>query len=253
MTVSLVPLLLEETASNFWGPLLAYKVFPIDIDRVVAFSDLPIIIVQLSNLTIRGIQLWIVQNNYPVTFSAEDRLLHGFLLAYEGRGVIFVNGTDPPEERRYTVAHEVAHFLLDHQIPRQRMIRAFGQSIIEVLDGKRPPSLSERIQFVTTDLPSLFSAHHLDNSSLTAYDRHLVWQAEQRVDALATEILAPHKEVVRRLHLEDGAQWGPCLAPIRKLLSETFGLPQLVSQSYAKHIDKHITGGNGLAKEWGMN
>lgn len=240
MIASPVPSLLEEIASKFWEPFLAHKLYPIDIDRIVAFSDLPIIIVQLPDLTIKAVQQWTVQHNFPVSFSAEDRLLHGFLLAHEGHGVIFVNGTDPPEERRYTVAHEIAHFLLDYHLQRQRLVRIFGETIIELLDGKRLPSLSERLQILTTDLPSPFLSHHLDSNTITAYDRCLVWKAEQRVDALATEILAPYKEVVQEIGSNNNAQAGYQFELISNLLSEKFGLPATVSQTYAKYISQHI-------------
>ncbi len=252
MMFSPVPAILERVASDFWQPLLAYKVFPVDFDRVVAFSNLSIFIIQLPDLTLKAVQEWVSRNNHPVRISADNRPLHGFLLAHKGIGTVFVNGTDPLEERRYTVAHEVSHFLLDYQIPRQNWIDAVGPAIIEVLDGEREPSLSERLQFITADLPSPFSIRHLSNGDLTAYDSHLVWRAEQRVDALAVELLAPFKEVMRQIPIQESARSGFYVDYLLSLLSVTFGLPASVCYPYAKYIDQFITGGETLAEEWGL-
>ena len=86
MMSSAISPLIEEVALAFWRPLMSHKSFPVDIDRVVALSDLRIMIVQLPNLTISQIQQWISKHNHPVSLSAEDRLLHGFLLAHRGAG-----------------------------------------------------------------------------------------------------------------------------------------------------------------------
>ncbi|HZQ09243.1 MAG TPA: ImmA/IrrE family metallo-endopeptidase [Anaerolineae bacterium] len=34
--------------------------------------------------------------------------------------MIFLDGSDPANEQRITVAHEIAHFLVDYQMPRAR-------------------------------------------------------------------------------------------------------------------------------------
>ena len=75
----------------------------------------------------------------------DDRLLHGFILISRGSGFIFVNGTDSEEERKYTIAHEASHFLLDYKLPRDTAVKKLGRTILEVIDGYREPTIEEKV------------------------------------------------------------------------------------------------------------
>src|SRR5205085_3975397 len=74
-----------------------------------------------------------------------DRPLRGCLLACDGAGFIFLDAADPPAERTFSLAHELAHFLRDYWRPRQRAFAALGGSVREVFDGGRAPRREERL------------------------------------------------------------------------------------------------------------
>ena len=57
-----------------------------------------------------------------------DERLRGCLFARRGRAYLFVRDDDDPRERRFTLAHEAAHFMLHHEKARQSTPTA-------VLDG----------------------------------------------------------------------------------------------------------------------
>ena len=52
-----------------------------------------------------------------------------------GTAYCLVDANDPDNERRFTTAHELAHFLLDYAEPRRKAIEALGEGIVPVLDG----------------------------------------------------------------------------------------------------------------------
>ena len=72
-----------------------------------------------------------------------DRRVSGLVMAYRGRGVIFLDSKLDAGEGRVILAHEFAHYLLDYLQPRDRLLRRMGAELIPVLDGVRPVEPSE--------------------------------------------------------------------------------------------------------------
>lgn len=243
----------KQVAEDFWKPLLPYRAFPVDIERAIAFSNLPLHIDLIPGLEIDHVNQWIQTNRFPARIDKQNCALHGFLLARGGHGIIFVNGTDNQEERRFTIAHELAHFLLDYHLPRIHYLKLYGDSILEILDGKRLPTIQERLTFVISELPSPFFTHALDNSGITAYERNKVWSTEWRTDTLAFEILAPFHVVISRLKKQKlEKRFDPIFRQASSLLATDFGLPSTLAGSYAKHFATYLSGGKTLAEEWGI-
>ena len=116
-------------AREFWKTAGYNEKVPKDIYGAVNLV-LPLDIINLSELSLRKIVLWLKKRNVTLNISIDDRALHGFILTYKGSGFIFINGTDSENERRYTVAHETSHFLLDYKIPRDRAIEKLGDDIV---------------------------------------------------------------------------------------------------------------------------
>lgn len=143
--------ILNQIANDFWKRAGGIKKFPCDITGAVNFA-LPIDIISLSELSLRKIETWLIQRNIILDLEIDDRLLHGFILVSKGAGFIFVNGTDTEEERRYTIAHEASHFLLDYQRPREIAIEKLGKGILEVMDGYREATNEEQIDGILTSV-----------------------------------------------------------------------------------------------------
>lgn len=244
---------IKQVAEGFWKPLLPFRTFPVDIERAIAFSNLPLHIDLIPGLEIDHVNQWIRVNQFPARIDKDNCALHGFLLARGGHGIIFVNGTDKREERRFSIAHELAHFLLDYQLPRINYLKLYGDSILEILDGKRLPTFEERLAFVVSELPTPIFAHALDNSRITSYERNQVWSAEWRTDTLAFELLAPFNIVISSLKKQKPEKrFEPIFRQASNLLTTDFGLPSTLAGSYAKHLAKYLSGGITLAEEWGI-
>jgi hypothetical protein len=94
---------IQEIAKKFWQPVALFRNYPVDIERVVALSDLPLTIEIIPYLDLSKVIQWINDYNFPAYIDAENKKLHGFLLVRKDQGVIFVNGTDSQEERRFTI------------------------------------------------------------------------------------------------------------------------------------------------------
>lgn len=86
---------------------------PIGLSRILSEQRLlpPI---ELPDLTLALVFDYLERENYPLPELGEDEELAGFLYVVGSIGIIFVNANqeNPIGRRRFTVAHELGHFLL---------------------------------------------------------------------------------------------------------------------------------------------
>src|SRR5712692_86661 len=87
--------------------------YPLDLSYFISRS-FPLSIIMLPLLRVTRVESWFQQQEIPFRFLCQDRSLCGCIIAVRGSGFIFADSSDPGDERRYTIAHEVAHFLLDY-------------------------------------------------------------------------------------------------------------------------------------------
>lgn len=94
----------------------------------------PLIVREVANLTARTAVAYmeaaeLLDNEYPATATNP---LAGFLYAgpqaSEVWGYIFVNAGDPVERRRFSIAHELGHYLL-HFLPAIRQAQQAGEEL----------------------------------------------------------------------------------------------------------------------------
>lgn len=104
----------------------------------------PVMVARLPRPGVFGAERWLSRYGPHSNWGAGewgsqgDRQLRACLVAAEGNCCILLDAGDPPDEQRYSLAHEVAHFILEYQQPRQRAQRRLGDSALAVLDGQRP-------------------------------------------------------------------------------------------------------------------
>ncbi|WP_276348834.1 ImmA/IrrE family metallo-endopeptidase [Daejeonella sp. JGW-45] len=239
-------------ASNFWKKAGLGKTQPVDIKGAV-YLTLPVDVVDdIPELSLRKIEKWLIQRNIPISIDIDDREIHGFILTANSCGFIFINATDPEEERRYTLAHELSHFILDYKIPRDRAIGKLGTAILEVLDGHREPSLAERIDGVLTAIEIKPYTHLLEKKGDGSFESMRVFEAETEADMLALELIAPCAKVVKAAK---NGKSKPAFSEFRsnchKVLKETYGLPGSIIEEYASRIAYATTGGPSLLTKLG--
>lgn len=240
---------LQRTAEKFWEAASHIRgCFPRDIESAVAWS-VPVSIVRLPNLWIHDVEGYLRQRQLPATIGSADRPLHGCVVAFRGKGLIVVDGTDGPRDLRFTIAHEVAHFLLDYQAPRLRAIERLGVGITEVIDGTRSPRRDERIDALLANAPLGLYAHLMHRNPREFPDPQIL-EAEGQADRLGLELLAPEAIVRRSLPRDFIARdYGEKMPTVKRVLTRRFGLPTELAEKYAATLCRLWFGGVSV-QEW---
>lgn len=238
----------QMTAERFWLDAGSPVSLPRNIERA-AICALPLGIVLLPRLRLSDLVSWMERRALQCPFLGSERLLRGCLIAYGGQGLIIINGQDPEDEKRFTVAHEVAHFILDYLDIRKRVADSLGVSALEVLDGRRLPTFEERANAVLSSATIGVHTHLMDRTQDGDIFQGTVLKAENDADLLALELLAPAKEVWARLPVKTRSSFRELMEYATRILKEEFGLPNTVAKPYAYQLVDSLTGGPSI-REW---
>ncbi len=240
---------LQEASERFWSSVGSGRIFPCNVEKA-AVCALPLGILSLPRLWISDLAYWMERRGLKCPFESNDRPLRGCLVAFSGRGLIFMDGQDPEDERRFTVAHEVAHFILDYIEVRKRATDLLGAQVLEVLDGKRPATYEDRIHAVLADVSIGVHVHTMDRTKKGDIFRGSVLRMEESADLLALELLAPAEEVQLRLRSKStGSSFSDLMQCTATILEQEFGLPSSVAGPYAYQLVDSLTHGPSI-KEW---
>jgi hypothetical protein len=215
-------------AESFWSDAGVEPTFPRAMRRAVARSQ-PISVVTLSALHVAKAEAWLRRQGMSIGIDVVNRPLRACLVAYAGAGFIFVDGADSEDEQRFSMAHELAHFLVDYRAPRRAAVARLGEGILDVLDGMRPARTDERVVGVLANV-TLDPHIHLMGRFGDLGRPAEIERAESQADALARELLAPWDVVSRQIAILAIAGNAPAVA---RLLVERFGLPTIPAQRYA--------------------
>ena len=244
--------IIVQIAKDFWKSTGGTIVFPCDISGAVNLV-LPIDIVCLSELSLNKIQTWLAERKVFLSLEIDDRLLHGFILISKGSGFIFVNGTDTEEERRYTIAHEASHFLLDYKLPRDTAVKKLGDGILEVMDGNRKPTIEERIDGTLTSVTIKPYTHLLEKVGDGTFNRMEILNSENEADGLALELLAPNSIVIKdtnpnRKKISFYDFKNQCY----QILRSKYLIPDSIAEAYSSKLAYVATGAPSLVSRLGL-
>lgn len=238
----------RELIETFWERAGEKERFPRTLERSIALA-LPIALIKLPRLDLRLIEDWLIRRGVNFEFDVENRWVRGCLVAYGGKGIIFLDGTDPFPEQRFTIAHEVAHFLIDYWHPRNRTAQRFGPSILEVFDGLREPTIDERIHSVLQGVPLGTFTKLMDRGIQNEFEA--TWRAENHADQIALALLAPPDEALRMFSAL-GKTYADRKLEAVEILASNFGLPNSVAVYYAAELLKSIGKGPSWAESLRM-
>jgi hypothetical protein len=225
-----VLLWVAELANDFWTESGTVEAFPRDLRRAVARA-LPVSVVLLPRLRLDGVRSWLRENDVACPCDERDRPLRACLVAFRGHGLIFLDGTDAADEQRFSLAHELAHFLRHYRQPRRLACRLFGEGIAEVLDGERPPTPVERLHALLRSVPLGLHLHLMQRGPRRGVLHVAVARAEEEADQLAYELLAPATDVLAHT----GEVCGEAgKARLMTALEAVFGLPHEQAADYSR-------------------
>jgi hypothetical protein len=238
---------IARLCESLWTLAGEQEPFPRDLDALYTWA-LPLYRIFVPALSVAEIRRWLEQRGLAGV-AGPQRRLRACLIARNGRGAVFVDGADPPEERRFSLAHEAGHFLLDYAQPRLRVQRALGSAALEILDGLRRPSLEERIDALLAGV-ELQPYIHLMERDAAGLACGAAAGSECAADAFALELLAPETEVLAGLRsLPPAETYAAQQRGLTRLLRTGFGLPAAIAAAYAARLLRAETGGPSTA-EW---
>lgn len=211
--------------------------FPRDLMTDVSMH-LPVSVVPLPNLSAHAVRRWLEGRSIRHQVADADRALHGCLVARAGKAIVFIDVGDDEAEARFTLAHEIAHFILDHLLPRLRVLKAFGERIRPVLDGERAPTPEEMVSAVLDRVSLGLQVHLMSRGAGGAICAWDVEESEQRADRFALELLAPGQQVIAAVRGQFGEfeKLVDQQEEAAEYIAGRFGLPRDVAASYVRHL-----------------
>jgi hypothetical protein len=240
-----------SVAREFWSATGLNNEPPFDIAGAVSLL-FPIDIVQLSELSTAKIDRWFSARNINIQTHVQDRCLHGFVVFSRGVGFMFIDGTDDEQERRYTIAHEISHFLLDYKIPRDKIIKKLGSGVEEALDGLREPSATEMVEGIIKRVAVKPFTHLLEKEGDGSFENLQIYHAENNADTLALELLAPASRVkAETLKGKRKFSYAEFCNACNELLVQHYRLPAKIALDYAKVLAYRATGGPSIMNKLG--
>ena len=226
------PLWVTTLAIEFWMLAGGAETFPRDLRRAAPRAAL-ITVKELTQLSVQRVSRWLRAQGIVCLNGEGDRALRACLFARDGCVFIFLDAADNAVEQRFSLAHEVGHFLRHYHEPRRRAVAKFGPAILDVFDGKRPLTQSERLQTLLRNVRVGEHVHLLARDEGRRFASAAIAAAEEDADLLGCELLTPAQVV-----LEQTRQ--PTVRASRheaeRLLQTTFGLPTSMAVWYANRL-----------------
>jgi hypothetical protein len=239
---------IQRIAQEFWESAGNPEIFPRDLETAVLWG-LPVAVFKLPRLWVSDVRAWLASHSLHFPFDASDRPLHGCLIAHGGHGCVLLDGTDNEDELRFSLSHEVSHFILDYLRPRQRAVQRLGDGILEVFDGVRAPSVQERTHAVLAHVPIGFHTHLMGRSDHGLMGCDQTGESEGAADVLAMELLAPAVEVRWQVQSQFPRVMAPTLTEAAVYTLQTdFGLPSGIARGYARYLFPQV--GSPSVREW---
>jgi hypothetical protein len=240
---------LAGIADEFWIGAGTREPFPRSLEQPILWS-LPLAVLKLPRLYVRDVEHWLEQRRIRFRLDCSDRPLRGCLVAFGGRGCVLLDGSDPQDECRFSLAHEASHFLLDYLRPRERAVARLSPAILEVFDGLRSPTAEERVHAVLNDVSIGVHAHLMERRGDGVLGCGRIVGAESQADRLALELLAPACEVKRRVaRSRENRRFDEAARVAWEILISEFGLPAVVAEPYGKLIARSWRGDRSF-REW---
>ncbi len=243
-----VPFWVTDTAERFWTEVGALEPFPRNLRQPIA-RGLPLAVVLLPMMSVGSIEQWLRRQEVLCHVGTNDRKLRACLVANCGQGLIFVDGADPDDEQRFSVAHELAHFLRDYWGPRREAVEHLGREILDVLDEMRPPYTEERTHALLSRISLDFHVHLMERTEHGDPATAAAAIAENNADRLAFELLAPSDLVMRELGVLPPRERNRAAA---NLLVDFYGLPSKQATQYAGLLAPESRPSDSLLQRLGL-
>jgi hypothetical protein len=242
---------IEQICNSFWMTLEdAMHSYPRNLETILWTQKLSLI--ALSQLNIAQVQDWLNSKHVivPKSVKGQARRIFGCLVAYGGRGFIFVDKDASVVEKRFTIAHELGHFLRDYLKPRNDVINKLGKDIVDVLDGQRQATEDERIYAVLSSVRLNVYTDLLLRGENNQFVNSHVNISEVKADCIALELLAPFKSVLQISNVPPNTFTSEeIVARTFPILKDYFELPLQMANSYSQRLSLYFKKGQSI-RDW---
>lgn len=232
----------------FWKRAGGRFDYPVDI-AYAATCALDVYVDQVAGLTTVSAAAHIGCGGLWSLDGAEERSLHGCVVVGRSGGAILVEKSDDEAEKRFTIAHEVSHYILEVKQRHERATDRMGRDFSDILYGFREATPTERIDAWLNNTRSEVFAHFMDRAPGGGYGCSRTLDAECLADDLALEILAPRSELIAAISLMGFSE---SLKAARGISGRRFGLPEGVAEWYASRVVWQLMGGPSTAERFGF-
>ena len=168
----------------------------------------------IPDLDIARIAATVQRLGLPFESTTLDRYsaLAGFLYAYHGGGIIFIEETDPEERQKFSLAHELGHFINDYYRPVY--LKYESSNTIPLFQAEQTVQVRQVVSARCTkrdifggDEPEMVEVKSPDTRSLldSLQREHKEKYKEIKANLFAAELLMPMEECRRIEHENPGA------------------------------------------------
>lgn len=236
----------EYWAGWFWERAGGRTGFPADIGYA-AMSALEVYIEEVDGLTARAAAMRAGWDGEVV-----DRALRGCIVVNPAGVGILVEAGDDEAQKRFTVAHEAAHYILEVRRHRERAADGMGGDFDGVLYGLREATETERIDAWLHDVRSEAISDFMGRAPGGGYGCARTMDAECAADDLALEILAPLSDMRDALASLGRMGFVESLDAARRIAEKRYGLPGDIAEMYAGRVVWRMRGGPSSAERFGF-
>jgi len=242
----------EAIADYFWQLVGSVEEFPRRLEGSIAIA-LPLSVVALPSLTVSKIEGWLRQRQVQCPINVADRRLSACVIAQGGHGILFFDGSDPEDERQFSIAHDTGHFLADYWLPRISAIQQFGEGVEPVLDGFRPPTPEERLGGVIAGMPLPSFSSLMERGADGLAESQNTVTREDIADQVGFELLAPRNDI-NRLCREQSLDWESqvAIARLAESVAARYGLPIRIAMQLANRVARQRRSSKSVRKFLGM-
>lgn len=200
---------------------------------------LPLAVVTVPRLTSGRIEDWLTSRRLAVEIVRDNGRLRAALVAYGGVGVAFIDGTDETIERRFSLAHEVGHFVAEYLGERSRIDRIGGTHMLQVHDGVRRATSAERLRFAVAGRPLPVRFWRCTGQA---------GRSEQLADRVAVELLAPADILFAAADEPPAREYWTTLRLRSQEAADKFGVPGRYLEHQIDALWRAAGGGPGFGE-----
>ncbi len=242
---------IEYWAARFWKLAGGRGGFPTNIEYA-AMSALEVRIEKVGNLTVSKAASGFGRAKALSSELTSERRLRGCVLVSGNGATILVEANDDEAQRRFTVAHETAHLILEVKRRHERMESRLGRGFDDILYGHREATNDERIEAWLRGVRLDPILHLMDRDPDGTRECGRTNQTECAADDLALEILAPRSEMADSIFASGSSRFAETLEAASEIAERRFGLPKYIAEMYASRLVWQMKGGPSSAERFGF-